>query len=843
MTIRGRERPWRRTALLWLVPSSLAGLGFVVAALRAQGGTPASAPTQTLGAFITPVDASASSAQEGAGRTARKLIDGSGWGETVPGSGVYVHTNNVYEGGASMWNGAWDASLVFDLGKAYRVRGFYAWNYNEGGGWNSRGVKGLEVLASPDGKAFAPVGSFTLAQATADAEYRGQAVAFARPVRARFFRFRIRSNYRGGEMSGLSEVRFADADATAAPPRRVVWKPTYARPQHPELRLGQPLAGAENIVFPADAGVVDVTRPPYNARGDGKTDDTRALQKALDDHPARGAILYLPDGVYLVSDTLRWPAGGPGDGDDMKQVVLQGQSRAGTVLKLKDRCAGFQNPRKPRAPIWTGQAPAQRFGNEIHNLTVDTGVGNPGACGIQFIASNQGGVYDVTIVSGDGQGVVGLDMGYTDEQGPCLIKNVKVVGFDTGVHVATSVASETLEHITVERQNKAGFRNDGQPCTVRGLKSVNAVPAFVAAGGLSVLLDSSLTGTGAAKAQPAVVAEAPLMARNVKTRGYRVALAARTGAERRDVAGPDVGLFLSKPASSLFGAPGKPLNLPVKETPEVPWGDPKTWVAPQRFGASTDDGRDDTAAIQKAIDAGAATVYLPRGAYHIGGTITVRGSVRRVIGCKAQFETLPALREAGGPVFRFADGAPPVVVVEGINTDFSGGKHFFIENNARRTLVLRRLGINFQAADAYRGAGPGTVFLEDVVGRWFTFKNQSVWARQFNPEGDGTHVSNDGGTLWVLGLKTEGGGTLVETKNGGRSEILGSFSYTVGPGKLAPMFVIDNARASFTFGEVNYTGDPFATVVRETRGGQTREMKNTDPAWAGHFTLFTAGMP
>jgi hypothetical protein len=31
-------------------------------------------------------------------------------------------------------------------------------------------------------------------------------------------------------------------------------------------------------------------------------------------------------------------------------------------------------------------------------------------------------------------------------------------------------------------------------------------------------------------------------------------------------------------------------------------------------------------------------------------------------------------------------------------TDFSGGPFFFLENNAERTLVLRRLAINFQAA-------------------------------------------------------------------------------------------------------------------------------------------------
>jgi hypothetical protein len=57
------------------------------------------------------------------------------------------------------------------------------------------------------------------------------------------------------------------------------------------------------FVFPADAGVVDVTRAPYRAKGDGHTDDTRAIQQALDDHPSSDKIIYLPNGTYVISDT------------------------------------------------------------------------------------------------------------------------------------------------------------------------------------------------------------------------------------------------------------------------------------------------------------------------------------------------------------------------------------------------------------------------------------------------------------------------------------------------------------------------------------------------------------
>jgi hypothetical protein len=53
------------------------------------------------------------------------------------------------------------------------------------------------------------------------------------------------------------------------------------------------------IAQPANA--LSVRAPPYNAAGDGITDDTAAIQRCLADGMSQGRAVYLPAGTYLVS--------------------------------------------------------------------------------------------------------------------------------------------------------------------------------------------------------------------------------------------------------------------------------------------------------------------------------------------------------------------------------------------------------------------------------------------------------------------------------------------------------------------------------------------------------------
>lgn len=579
-----------------------------------------------------------------------------------------------------------------------------------------------------------------------------------------------------------------------------------------------PVIGAtisqDNITFPACAAVVDVTKPPYDAKGDGQTDDTDAIQKALADTMGAHKILYFPNGTYLVSKTLKYTKKNSQGGEAWGFNWIQGQSEGGTIIKLKDGV--FADAGRPRPIIWGGGfGSADWFHNYIQNVTFDVGRNNAGAVGLNFYSNNSGAIRDVQIVSQDGAGAIGLDLG-SDMNGPLLVRNVIVTGFAVGIRTASSVNSQTFERISLIGQSAFGVTNDGQSISIRGLYSENAVTAL-RANSFTCLLDTRLVGSTAAGGVPAVqVGKTGFFARNVTTRGYQTAISAE--ADKGNV-GPVVAEYMTGKPTSPFGGPAKSLNLPIEETPDVPWDDARTWAVVE----VPPDNSDASPAIQKAVDSGATTVFI---ANHqkivLKSPVTIRGKVRRVIGCGNEPDYLRASR----PDFIIADGESPVVIFEHF-ANINGG----VVVDTSRTIVFRSAGTRLTFNKTC------DVFLEDYCGSVRPLPGQRVWARQLNTENQGTHLTNDNATVWILGYKTERGGTLIHTKGGGKTELFGTFSYTTTAGKLAPMFITEDSSAFVYFNEVCYSGDPFATLVRETRNGITKTVERGQGGIAPYIGL------
>jgi sugar lactone lactonase YvrE len=118
--------------------------------------------------------------------------------------------------------------------------------------------------------------------------------------------------------------------------------------------------------------------------GDGHTDDTLALQKAIDQHP----VLYFPSGRYLLQDTLTL----------RPDTVLIGLHPSTTQFDLPDGAVAFEGPDAPRPLLL---APAGGA-NIITGIGIFTGGFNPRAVGLLWHSGKDSRVDDVRFLGGHG---------------------------------------------------------------------------------------------------------------------------------------------------------------------------------------------------------------------------------------------------------------------------------------------------------------------------------------------------------------------------------------------------------------------------------------------------------
>ena len=426
-----------------------------------------------------------------------------------------------------------------------------------------------------------------------------------------------------------------------------------------------------------------------------------------------------------------------------------------------------------------------------------------------------------------------------------------IEGFETGI-LSQWIWGQTLSRITIRNcrsngvvvcANAVGIEDltvENTPVAIR-----NEVPNnWGHWGGVIALVGGRFTGGSPEHA--AILNRSVLYARDVKTSGYRMALESTTPGG--NVSGSVIEEYVSNGAKHLFDAPSESLKLPIKPEPEFPWEtDPAKWVCANDFGAVPGDNQDDTEAIQKAIDAAAAsgktTVFL-RGVsggdpnwYTLNGEVKVHGSVRHILALG--FGRI--LGNKGAGKFVITDDSAPVVKFQHLQA-FGGGPPVVENRSASCALVVESCDMQVL------GTGRGDIFVTDCSCHVdLRQAGQKCWARQLNPEGtsDAGLVLNAGADLWVLGAKFEGAGVRFHTSNGGQTEVLGMFLYD--PGDLKeddqrPVFDVDNASFSIaglreiTFGKHTYT-----SKVREKRGGETRVLdKKTEGGWIG-WPLFRSG--
>ena len=590
----------------------------------------------------------------------------------------------------------------------------------------------------------------------------------------------------------------------------------------------------QNIEFPSGTpGIYNVR--DYGAKGDGVTDDTAALKatfQAIDNIPfqrpnADNSMVYLPNGTYLVSDTISFT----------QYRVLQGQSEGGVIIKLRDNAPDY-GAGSSKPVLRTLYSNNESFANYIRNLTVDIGAGNAGAIGIRYNTHNTGILENVTIRSSDGSGSVGLDLSET-EFGPGLVKDLSVEGFDYGIRTPFAPSNATLVNISIRGQKVAGIENFF-PVSIQNLYSRNKVVAITNASAYTahlVLVGANLVGGDASTV--AIQNEGSAYLANVSTKGYQAALKNKGSV----VAGNTIGEFIE---GERIGAGSSGGHLPLGLlNPPTPFFEPAAqWVIPDS------SAQDDTAAVQQALDSGASTIFFPYSVdYRITDTLRVPVTVRRMVGMlrgglSGSYETFK-----DKPMLRLEGVSSMPISIEGLSTNAYPDKgHLGLEIASSRDVYLKSFNPTPAGIVRTVAGAKGRLFLDEYVSNLRLNSSQRVQVRQLNTENNPydivnppptpTYVVNQGAKLVVLGWKTEALAVHGVTSGGGQTKVLGGFFRDFFLSSTIPYFETTDASLSATYFTYDFQG---CGNTRELHGIETRAGVKTEvrlPACSRAVSLY-----
>ncbi|WP_269523123.1 glycosyl hydrolase family 28-related protein [Coraliomargarita parva] len=628
--------------------------------------------------------------------------------------------------------------------------------------------------------------------------------------------------------------------------------------RHPGTRAVFP----ESALYENGGPIIDVTRAPFNAKGDGVTDDTQALVKAYDviakdvryeneygkglkntPIPDKSYIIYLPDGEYLVSDTIIYSGEPiiwrrPSSGDLLEGINLVhfiGESREGTIIRLKDASEGFEaGSHKPVISFGKLEFNNVETNNLVENITINTGSENPGAVGIYHVGANMSTLRNLTIHSDDGAGYAGIaviappTMGYHSD--------ITIDGFENGILMTPyHVSHNSFEYISLIGQSKAAISVEDSSTSLRRIRVENCGgPAIeiVGKGGQVFAMDSDFSAASSGVSGPAISAEmGSLYVRDIRTSGYATSISAYGN---RQVKEGYVEAFAYPSAHAypyVKDALLHALNLPVKDEPPVSYPENlEDWAVVEDYIEGTeaaDDPFDYSEAVQAAMNSGKPYVIFSKtGSYLITGTIDVPASVKVVNGL---FSKISAKDQT---LFKVSEASEKPVIFENIQV---WGARPIISHEAMRPVAIRMTRGQHSMYENKNEAAGAELFLTNIcnVGKdKGSIRDQKVWARFINTENGLTPqfpvVNTD---FWLFGYKTEKHRSSVAAYDGSRVEVLGGVSNQYTQAKYLrdgyspdATFLIENSQATIfacTNGPSRKDEFGFFKLLEVTKGNKT----------------------
>ncbi|GGN00681.1 hypothetical protein GCM10010967_38680 [Dyadobacter beijingensis] len=160
-------------------------------------------------------------------------------------------------------------------------------------------------------------------------------------------------------------------------------RPAHTTTQEIEPLKTGPLPAAKDIpAFPAIATWANLKA--LGAKGDGVTDDTKAIQAAIDQHET----IYVPQGWYRITETLKLKA----------KTALIGLNPVSTQFILHDNTEAFGSFGPPKPMMESPQGGT----NILSGIGISTAASNTRAVGLKWMAGANSYVNDVKFLGGHG---------------------------------------------------------------------------------------------------------------------------------------------------------------------------------------------------------------------------------------------------------------------------------------------------------------------------------------------------------------------------------------------------------------------------------------------------------
>ena len=404
-----------------------------------------------------------------------------------------------------------------------------------------------------------------------------------------------------------------------------------------------------------------VKDPRFGAKGDGVTDDTAAIQAALDYRKDDAAlklspvmqfgdagpqkapsVIYLPPGRYLITDTLVL----------LFYTHLVGNFRCPPTIVLKPHSPGFTDKSAGLRPAiaagngfntslhdYWDDGENMAFYTQILHLRLEIGAGNAAATGIMWGVAQQTTIRDTVIDAGPA--AIGLDVSgdstYAKKRsgigigGGGTIEDVTVHGGGIGLKITSS--QWALRGITIDGAVSVGIlcgRNENVQFVDIAVSST-PVGVQLAGGSSYVILDARFKGTAVA-----ISGARPVFVENVTadasvTHLFGSGPGINVSALPADKAYWQGEAYLSGVKSNASHGLVSASRMRRESRPR-PTFDVAANQIPANvlsFGAKGDGHHDDTAAFVKAI-AASEVVFVPWGLFRITDTLVLRSDTKIV---------------------------------------------------------------------------------------------------------------------------------------------------------------------------------------------------------------------